>query len=192
MTKCSWALQSIQMQDYHDKCWGRACHDERQLFEYLVLEMMQAGLSWAIILKKREGFRQALDDFDYQKIAIYNEEKIDTLCQNPEIIRNRMKIQAVVSNARAFIALQTEFGSFDAYIWSFTDSQVVHHQWDNEEEIPNQDSLSRKISQDMKKRGFYFVGPTTIYSYLQAIGVINDHVLSCPCYKEILSICQVK
>lgn len=192
MEKCSWALQSPQMQDYHDKRWGRACHDERLLFEYLVLEMMQAGLSWAIVLKKQAGFREAFDDFDVQKIATYNEEKIAALCQNPSIIRNRMKIQAVVANARAYLALQATFGSFDAYIWSFTNSQVIHHQWHNEEEIPSQDALSQKISKDMKKRGFRFVGPTIIYSYLQAIGVINDHVLYCPCYKEIVSASQVK
>ncbi|RBR28690.1 DNA-3-methyladenine glycosylase I [Enterococcus cecorum] len=192
MEKCSWALQSPQMQDYHDKRWGRACHDERLLFEYLVLEMMQAGLSWAIVLKKQAGFRRAFDDFDVQKIATYNEEKIAALCQNPAIIRNRMKIQAVISNAQAFLALQATFGSFDAYIWSFTNAQVIHHQWHNEEEIPSQDALSQKISKDMKKRGFRFVGPTIIYSYLQAIGVINDHLLSCPCYKEIVSASQVK
>lgn len=192
MQKCSWALQSPQMQDYHDQRWGRACHDERLLFEYLVLEMMQAGLSWAIILKKQAGFRQAFDDFDVQKIATYNEEKIAALCQNPAIIRNRMKIQAVISNAQAFLALQATFGSFDAYIWSFTDYQVIHHQWHNEEEIPSQDALSQKISRDLKKRGFRFVGPTIIYSYLQAIGVINDHLLSCPCYDEILAASQVK
>lgn len=192
MRKCSWALQSPQMQDYHDQRWGRACHDERLLFEYLVLEMMQVGLSWATILKKQAGFREAFDDFDIQKIATYNEEKIAALCQNPAIIRNRMKIQAVVANAQAFLALQAAFGSFDAYIWSFTNSQVIHHQWHNEEEIPSQDALSQKISKDMKKRGFRFVGPTIIYSYLQAIGVINDHVLSCPCYNEIVSASQVK
>lgn len=192
MEKCSWALQSPQMQDYHDKRWGRACHDERLLFEYLVLEMMQAGLSWAIVLKKQAGFRRAFDDFDVQKIATYNEEKIAVLCQNPAIIRNRMKIQAVISNAQAFLALQATFGSFDAYIWSFTDYQVIHHQWHNEAEIPSQDALSQKISKDLKKRGFRFVGPTIIYSYLQAIGVINDHLLSCPCYDEILAASQVK
>ncbi|CAI3249699.1 DNA-3-methyladenine glycosylase I [Enterococcus cecorum] len=192
MEKCSWALQSPQMQDYHDKRWGRACHDERLLFEYLVLEMMQAGLSWAIVLKKQAGFRRAFDDFDVQKIATYNEEKIAALCQNPAIIRNRMKIQAVISNAQAFLALQATFGSFDAYIWSFTDYQVIHHQWHNEAEIPSQDALSQKISKDLKKRGFHFVGPTIIYSYLQAIGVINDHLLSCPCYDEILAASQVK
>lgn len=192
MEKCSWALQSPQMQDYHDKRWGRACHDERLLFEYLVLEMMQAGLSWAIVLKKQAGFRRAFDDFDVQKIATYNEEKIAALYQNPAIIRNRMKIQAVISNAQAFLALQATFGSFDAYIWSFTDYQVIHHQWHNEAEIPSQDALSQKISKDLKKRGFRFVGPTIIYSYLQAIGVINDHLLSCPCYDEILAASQVK
>ena len=192
MEKCSWALQSPQMQDYHDKRWGRACHDERLLFEYLVLEMMQAGLSWAIVLKKQAGFRRAFDDFDVQKIATYNEEKIAALCQNPAIIRNRMKIQAVISNAQAFLALQATFGSFDAYIWSFTDYQVIHHQWHNEAEIPSQDALSQKISKDLKKRGFHFVGPTIIYSYLHAIGVINDHLLSCPCYDEILAASQVK
>lgn len=192
MRKCSWALQSPQMQDYHDQRWGRACHDERQLFEYLVLEMMQAGLSWATILKKQAGFSAAFDDFDIQKIATYNEEKIAALCQNPAIIRNRMKIQAVVANAQAFLALQAAFGSFDAYIWSFTDYQVIHHQWHQESEIPSQDALSQRISKDMKKRGFRFVGPTIIYSYLQAIGVINDHVLSCPCYNEIVSASQIK
>ena len=192
MQKCSWALQSPQMQDYHDQRWGRACHDERQLFEYLVLEMMQAGLSWATILKKQAGLREAFDDFDILKIATYNEEKIAALCQNPAIIRNRMKIQAVISNAQAFLALQAAIGSFDAYIWSFTDYQVIHHQWHQESEIPSQDALSQRISKDMKKRGFRFVGPTIIYSYLQAIGVINDHVLSCPCYNEIVSASQIK
>lgn len=186
MPRCDWALSSPEMQEYHDYRWGRPLHEDERLYEYLLLEMMQAGLSWEIILKKRQGFAMAFDQFDYRKIAHYSPEKIAELCQNSAIVRNRMKIEAAVNNAQRFVAIQEQFGSFDQYIWSFTNGQTIHHHWTSVSQIPSQNELSQRISKDLKKRGFKFVGPVIVYSYLQAIGIINDHLIHCPCYQEIV------
>lgn len=186
MPRCDWALSSPEMQEYHDYRWGRPLHEDKRLYEYLLLEMMQAGLSWAIILKKRQGFAVAFDQFDYREIAHYSPEKIAELCQNSAIVRNRMKIEAAVNNAQRFVAIQEQFGSFDQYIWSFTNGQTIHHNWTSVSQIPSQNELSQRISKDLKRRGFKFVGPVIVYSYLQAIGIINDHLIHCPCYQEIV------
>lgn len=186
MPRCDWAISSPEMQEYHDYRWGRPLHEDERLYEYLLLEMMQAGLSWEIILKKRQGFAMAFDQFDYRKIAHYSPEKIAELCQNSAIVRNWMKIEAAVNNAQRFVAIQKQFGSFDQYIWSFTNGQTIHHHWTSVSQIPSQNELSQRISKDLKKRGFKFVGPVIVYSYLQAIGIINDHLIHCPCYQEIV------
>ncbi len=176
--RCSWA-KSKEAIEYHDYQWCKETHDERMLFKMLVLEGMQAGLSWDTILKKEEAYTQAFDDFDYQKIASYSNEKIESLNEAEGIIHNRLKINSIISNAKAFLKVQKEFGSFDHYIWSFVDYKVIDHRYTDEKEIPASDALSTKISKDLKKRGFKFVGPVIIYSYLQAIGIYNDHLMNC-------------
>lgn len=191
MTRCQWAESSVLMQAYHDHEWGRLVTDDQRLFEFLVLEMMQAGLSWSIVLNKRAALAEAFAQFDYQKIAQFTEKDVDTLVQNPKIIRHRLKIQAVIHNAKCFIAIQQEFGSFARYLWQFTDSKIIHHHWTSLDQVPTQDKYSQIISKDLKKRGLKFVGPVTVYSYLQAIGMINDHLISCDCYAEIVQQTQV-
>ncbi len=160
---------------YHDTRWCKPEHRERELFAMLILEGMQAGVSWALILNKEENFREAFDGFDPNVVAAYNTDKIEELMQNKGIIRNRNKIAAAIENARAFLKVQQEFGSFDAFIWSFTDGKVVDHHLSDIKNMPAKDELSEKVSAALKKRGFKFVGPTIVYSYLQGIGVINDH-----------------
>lgn len=176
--RCSWA-KSKEAIEYHDHQWCKETHDEKMLFKMLVLEGMQAGLSWDTILKKEEAYKQALDDFDYQKIASYSNEKIESLNEAEGIIHNRLKINSIINNAKAFLKVQEEFDSFDHYIWSFVDYKVIDHRYTDEKEIPASDALSTKISKDLKKRGFKFVGPVIIYSYLQAIGIYNDHLMDC-------------
>lgn len=176
--RCSWA-KSKETIKYHDDQWCKETHDEIMLFKMLVLEGMQAGLSWDTILKKEEAYNQAFDDFDYHKIASYSNEKIESLYEAEGIIHNRLKINSIIINAKAFLNVQEEFGSFDHYIWSFVDFKVIDHRYVDEKEIPASDALSTKISQDLKKRGFKFVGPVIIYSYLQAIGIYNDHLMNC-------------
>lgn len=178
LMRCSWA-KSKEAIKYHDNQWCKETHDEKMLFKMLVLEGMQAGLSWDTILKKEEAYNQAFDDFDYHKIASYSKEKIESLYEAEGIIHNRLKINSIIINAKAFLNIQGEFGSFDHYIWSFVDFKVIDHRYVDEKEIPASDALSIKISQDMKKRGFKFVGPVIIYSYLQAIGIYNDHLINC-------------
>lgn len=191
MSRCSWAESSPLMQAYHDHEWGRVVTDDQRLFEFLVLEMMQAGLSWSIVLNKRASLAEAFEQFDYQKIAQFTEEKVATLVQNPKIIRHRLKLQAVINNAKCFMAIQQEFGSFARYLWQFTDGKIIHHHWTRLEQVPAQDKYAQIISKDLKKRGFKFVGPVTIYSYLQAIGMVNDHLTSCDCYAELVQQTQV-
>lgn len=176
--RCDWAWgdESSLMVRYHDEQWGVPCHDDKELFEMLILEGMQAGISWSIVLNKREAFRQAMDNFDYNKIKDYGEEKINELLQNPGIIRARAKLNAAVTNARVFVKIQQEFGSFDKYIWGFTDGKTIV---ENEPPIPTKTPLSEKISADMKKRGIKFCGPVIVYSYLQAIGIVNAHEPQC-------------
>ena len=185
--RCKWADSNDLMKAYHDKEWGTPEHDEKNLYELLILEGMQAGLSWNTVLQKRNNFRKAFDNFDYNKIVRYEENKIEELMQNKGIIRNRLKIQSVITNAKSFINVQEEFGSFNKYIWNFVDNIPVHNSWKNLEDLPPNTELSNRISKDMKKRGFKFIGTTIIYSFLQAIGVINDHMIDCFRYKELVN-----
>ncbi len=170
---------SDKMLLYHDTRWCKPEHRDKELYAMLVLEGMQAGVSWNLILNKEENFRKAFDGFDPETVAAYNEAKLETLMQDAGIIRNRSKIRAAVTNAQAFLKVQKEFGSFDSYIWGFTDGQVIDHHLQNISAMPASDELSERISRDLKKRGFKFVGPTIIYSYLQGIGIINDHWEQC-------------
>lgn len=184
-TRCTWAKKPLDIQ-YHDKEWGVPLHDDKKLFEFLILEGFQAGLSWSTILAKRENFRKAFDDFDYNKIANYDQIKIDELLQNEGIIRNRLKINAAITNAKAFIKVQKEFGSFDKYIWSFTDGKTIVNTWLDMSQVPATSKESDAMSKDLKKRGFKFVGSTICYAKMQAIGMVNDHLVGCFRYKEVL------
>ena len=173
INRCSWAGDDETYIRYHDEEWGVPTHDDHELFEMLVLESFQAGLSWITILKKRENFRKAFDDFDVEKVASYDENKIEELRKNKGIIRHKGKIVSAVNNAGIFIEIQKEFGSFDNYIWGFTDGEIIKAEFLTESE------LSKKISKDLKKRGMKFVGPTIIYSYLESIGIIDNHQKNC-------------
>lgn len=177
--RCNWAtdVEDIYVK-YHDKEWGVPTHDDRELFEFLVLESFQAGLSWITILKKRENFKEAFDNFDIVKIANYDEAKINELRENEGIIRHKGKIASAINNAQIFIEIQKEFGSFDEYIWAFTDGKIIKHEYLTESD------LSSKISKDLKKRGMKFVGPTIIYSYLEAVGIIDNHQENCFKFKK--------
>jgi len=179
MKRCEWADGSELYRDYHDNEWGVAVHDDRVLFEFLVLEGAQAGLSWLTILKKREGYRTAFDNFDARTIAAYTEETVAALLDNPDIVRNRRKIASVVTNARAFLNVQEEFGSFDTYIWQFVKGTPIQNAWKDIREIPATTPESDAMSKDLKKRGFTFVGPTICYAFMQAVGMVNDHVVRC-------------
>lgn len=183
-TRCSWCSDDPLYQHYHDTEWGVPVHDDRKLFEMLILEGAQAGLSWLTVLKKRENYRAALDGFDAATIAAYDAAKLEALRQNPGIIRNRLKIASAVKNARAFLAIQQEFGSFDAWLWRFVDGKVVDNQPQTSDETPVSSPLSDQIAKALKKRGMSFVGTTIIYAYLQAVGVINDHTRQCFLGKE--------
>jgi DNA-3-methyladenine glycosylase I len=172
------------MVDYHDKEWGLPLHDDRKLFEFLILEGMQAGLSWMTILRKRENFRQAFDGFDPQKVAQYDQTKFKELMANPGIIRNRRKIEAAVQNAKAFLEVQGEFGSFDTYMWQFVGGKPLVNGWKTMSQIPSKTKESEAMSKDLKKRGFIFVGPTICYAHMQATGMVNDHTVDCFRYLE--------
>ena len=180
-SRCGWGRGAEFMVRYHDEEWGKPCHDDRVLFEFLLLEGFQAGLSWACILKKRENFRRALDGFDPEVIAGYGEEKIEELLKDAGIVRSRRKLTAAVGNAKAFLAIQREFGSFDAYLWGFTGGQVVR---EHVLPAPVSTELSDRISRDLKKRGMKYVGTVIVYSYLQAVGVVDDHEPGCFLYRE--------
>lgn len=177
--RCDWVGAMPKMIAYHDNRWCKPVHDDKELFAMLILEGAQAGLSWSTIIEKEENYRKAFDDFDPAKVAKYSENKIQKLLKNEGIIRNRRKIEAAVSNAKAFLMVQEEFGSFDHYIWSFTDGKTIDHHLMSMSEMPATSELSEKVSKDLKKRGFKFVGPTIIYSYLQGIGIYNDHIKTC-------------
>ena len=180
LNRCRWAdLTSDLYLAYHDQEWGRPEHDDRKLFEMLILEGFQAGLSWITILKKREAFRQAFDNFDPVLVAEYRPEKLETLMFNPGIVRNRRKIEASVQNAKVFLEVQKEFGSFDRYLWGFTQGQVILN---TDDVVRTSTELSDRISKDLKRRGMKFVGTVVIYSFLQAVGVVNDHETGCWCY----------
>lgn len=177
--RCAWCKGDTLYEKYHDEEWGRPVYDDKKLFEFLLLETFQAGLSWITILRKRENFAKAFDNFDYKKIARYSEDKIEELLQDPGIIRNRLKVLAAVSNAQAFIKIQEEFGSFSKYYWNFTDGKPVDNKFVSMSQIPATTPLSDAISKDMKKRGFKFVGSTVIYANMQATGMVNDHIAEC-------------
>lgn len=181
MKRCAWAYND-ELKDYHDHVWGKPQHDEVMLYKMLILEGLQAGLSWEIILKKEKAYEKALDNFDYHQIALYDEAKYDELMKTPLLIKNKLKMKAIISNAQAFIRVQKEYESFDQYIWSYVHYQPIQHHYQNSQDVPAYDELSTQISQDLKKKGFKFVGPTIIYSYLQAIGIYNDHEIDCDFY----------
>lgn len=185
-TRCKWAGTDPLYLKYHDEEWGVPVYDDQKLFEFLVLETFQAGLSWITILRKRENFRKAFDQFDYQKISIYGEEKYEGLMQDSGIIRNKLKIRATIGNAIAFIKIQKEFGSFSKYMWSFTDGKPIQNNFKTMAELPAATPLSEKISKDLKKREFKFVGLTVVYAHMQATGMVNDHVMGCFRHKELL------
>jgi len=185
LNRCDWCLGDDLYLQYHDLEWGVPVHDDQKLFEFLTLEGAQAGLSWLTVLRKRESYRFAFDGFNPQRIASYNEDKIVELLNNTGIIRNRLKIASTVKNAQAFLAVQGKFGSFDQYIWGFLNGQTIHHKHKSIKEVPAETDSSRIISKDMKKRGFTFVGPTIIYSHMQATGMVNDHLIDCYRYREL-------
>ena len=185
-TRCQWATSDPLYVAYHDEEWGAPLHDERRLFEMLVLEGAQAGLSWITILRKRDAYRAAFDSFDAAKIAAYDERKVAELLANPGIVRNRQKVAAAIQNARAFLAAQEAFGSFDAYIWRFVDGRPKINTWSSLAEIPAQTPEAQAMSKDLLKRGFKFVGPTICYAYMQATGMVNDHVTECFRYAEVM------
>ncbi len=178
---CPWAASDPLYRRYHDTEWGIPLHDDRQLFELLILEGMQAGLSWLTILRKRERFREVFDGFDPLKVAAFDEEKIERLLLDPGIIRNRLKIRAAVKNARAFLQVQHEFGSFDQYLWSFVDGRQIVNDWRQIPDIPARNSISDIMSKDLKKRGFSFVGSTICYALMQSAGLVWDHLADCAC-----------
>ncbi|MDD7305160.1 MAG: DNA-3-methyladenine glycosylase I [Peptoniphilaceae bacterium] len=177
--RCDWAKKDLLLQEYHDKFWGKPVYDDRILFKMLVLETMQAGLSWLTVLKKIDNFDRAFDGFDPLIICNYDDKKEQELMEDKGIIRNRLKIKSVKANAIAFLKIVEEFGSFSKYLWAFVDNKVIENKREKSSDIPVRTELSDKISADMKKRGFKFVGSITIYSYLEAVGLVNDHLLSC-------------
>ncbi len=185
MKRCPWCEKDEMYVKYHDEEWGVPIHEDNRHFEFLILEAAQAGLSWLTVLRKRDNYRKAYDNFDPVKVAKYDEEKINELINNPGIIRNRRKIEASVNNAQRFLEIQREFGSFNNYLWGFVNNEIIKNEWDDISQVPANTNLSSKISKDLKKRGFRFVGSTVIYSYLQAAGLVNDHIKDCFRYNDI-------
>lgn len=183
--RCSWCESSDLYKNYHDTEWGVPVYDDQKLFEFLTLETFQAGLSWITVLKKRENFREAFDNFDYKKISQYNDNKFNELIQNAGIIRNKLKVKAAISNAQAFMQVQKEFGSFSKYIWDFVDGKPITNSFKTLTEVPSTTPLSDTISKDLKNRGFKFVGSTVVYAHMQATGMVNDHITSCFRYSEV-------
>ncbi len=183
ISRCAWPLDDALMLEYHDKEWGVPVHDDRKHFEFLILDAFQAGLSWRTILNKRENFRKAFSHFDPRAVAKYDGRKVKALLNDPGIVRNRLKVAGSIKNAGAFLALQKEFGSFDRYIWRFTGYKTIHSKWRSLKELPAKTKESDAMSEDLKKRGFTFVGSTICYSYMQAAGMVNDHITSCFRYK---------
>ena len=182
--RCEWANANDSEREYHDTHWGVPAHDDRILFEFLILEGAQAGLSWDTILKRRASYREAYDDYDFTKVAAYDDTKTEELMQDSGIIRNRRKIMSSIQNARAFIDIRNEFGSFDSYIWAFVDGKPIQNSFTSFREMPAKTELSEKISRDLKKRGFSFVGPTIVYAFMQSVGMVNDHEVGCFRYEE--------
>ena len=184
--RCSWPTDNQLMIKYHDKEWGTPVHNDRKLFEFLLLEGMQAGLSWSTILNKRENFRSAFDNFDFNKIAKYDKRKINSLLKDAGIIRNKLKIESAVTNAKAFLEVRKEFGTFDKYIWRFVNGKPINNKLKSLKDIPAKTKLSDEVSKDLKKRGFKFVGSTIVYAHMQATGMVNDHTVDCYRYKELV------
>ncbi len=184
--RCGWTTLDPLYINYHDKEWGVPIHNESLLFEFLILEGAQAGLSWITILRKRDNYREAFDNFDPVKIAKYSDKKVEKLLKNEGIIRNRLKINAAVQNAKSFLEVQKEFGSFDKYIWRFVDGKPIINKWKSLKDVPAKTKLSDLISKDLKKRGFKFTGSTICYSFMQAVGMVNDHTINCFRYNEII------
>ena len=183
--RCAWAGDKQIYIDYHDSEWGVPVHDDQKLFEFLILEGAQAGLSWLTVLKKRENYRKAFANFDPEKVARFTPAKIEKLLQDPGIIRNRLKVQAAVTNAKAFLKVQKEFGSFAEYSWQFVGGKPKQNKWKSMKELPAETDISNAWSKDLKKRGFKFVGPTIMYAHMQAVGMVNDHCTDCFRYKEV-------
>jgi len=183
--RCGWCVGDPLYEAYHDEEWGKPIFDDDTLFEFLILETFQAGLSWITVLRKRESFRIAFDNFDYKNIATYDQKKIDSLLQDAGIIRNKLKVKATITNAQAFMKIQDEFGSFSKYIWGFVDRKPIKNSWKSLKEVPANTPLSDTISKDLKKRGFKFVGSTVIYAHMQATGMVNDHEVECFRHREV-------
>lgn len=184
-TRCQWVTADELFTRYHDEEWGVPAHDDRKLFELLILEGVQAGLSWSTILKKRDNYRRAFDGFDAEKIALYDDQKIGRLMQDRGIIRNKLKIRATIENARAFLRVQQEYGSFDSYIWRFIGGRPKANSWRTPEEVPTKTVESEAMSKDLSRRGFKFVGPTICYAFMQAVGMVNDHTTDCFRFREL-------
>ena len=184
MKRCEWPKNELAIR-YHDEEWGTPVHDDRKLFEFIVLEGAQAGLSWDTILRKRENYRSAFDNFEVQKVAAYDERKVSELVQNAGIIRNRLKIASATANAREFLKVQDEFGSFDKYIWNFVDNTPIKNAWEETGQVPTTSRISDAISKDLRARGFKFVGSTIMYAHMQATGMVNDHLVSCFRHEEV-------
>lgn len=184
--RCAWCEDTFEEYvRYHDEEWGVPVHDDQKQFEFLILEGAQAGLSWSTILKKREGYRKAFAGFDVEKVARFDEQKIQELLNNPEIVRNKLKVRSSVTNAQKFIEVQKEFGSFNTYIWSFVDGEPINNHWKSLSQVPATTEISDRLAKDLKQRGFKFVGSTIIYAHMQAVGMVNDHVISCFRHSEI-------
>jgi len=183
--RCAWAGDDPRYVRYHDEEWGVPVHDDRVLFEFLLLEGAQAGLSWSTILNKRDHYREVFDQFDPRAVASYGDAKIEALLQDPGIVRNRRKVEAAITNARAFLEVQQEFGTFDRYVWGFVGGRPIRNAWTSIAEIPTESPESVAMSVDLKKRGFKFVGPTICYAFMQAVGMVNDHTIDCFRYREL-------
>lgn len=184
-TRCAWVSDDQLYRDYHDREWGVPVHDDRLLFEFLTLEGAQAGLSWITVLRKRESYRAAFSGFDPELVARFDEQKQAELLQNPGIIRNRLKVASTISNARAFLKVQEEFGSFDTYLWRFVEGRPIQNAWKSIKEVPASTPVSDALSRDLKKRGFRFVGSTICYAHMQAVGMVNDHTIDCFRWQEL-------
>jgi DNA-3-methyladenine glycosylase I len=184
-TRCAWVSDDPLYVDYHDQEWGKPIYDDRLLFEFLILEGAQAGLSWLTILKRRENYRRCFDHFNVEKIARYDDEKCKNLLANPGIIRNRLKIQSVITNAQAYLAVNQEYQHFSDYIWQFVDGKPIQNHWKSHNQVPANTVISDKMSKDLKKRGFKFVGTTICYAFMQAVGMVNDHLVCCFRHSEV-------
>ena len=185
LQRCNWTQNDVAMNRYHDTEWGVAVHDDRKLFEFILIDTFQAGLSWKTILHKRENFREVFDDFDFEKIALYKEDKFSELMNNKEIIRNKLKIKSTISNAKHFIEIREKYGSFDKFIWKFVNGKTIKNKWKTMQEIPATSNESNAMSKELKKLGFKFVGSTICYAFMQAAGMVNNHLITCFRYNEV-------